>query len=64
MATALLTVTDFAERISVSRTTAYELVAEGAIRVVDLAKKGAQRARLRVPDTEVDRLIAQREIRR
>lgn len=64
MATAALhTVEHFAALIDVSRASAYKLVTAGLVNVTDISLPGARRARLRVPDSEVERIATERGLR-
>ena len=58
----LLTVEEAANKLGISRPTAYRMVASGEIPVVDVARKGARRQKLRVPVKALDDLIKQRSL--
>lgn len=59
---AAMSITEFGRRIGVARSTAYELVAAGAVKVTDVAVPGC-RPHLRVTEKELERFLASRELR-
>lgn len=58
----LLTIEEAAKKIGVSRATAYRMVAAREIPVVDMAREGSRRQKLRVPVEAIRDLIEQRAL--
>ncbi|MER7131189.1 helix-turn-helix domain-containing protein [Streptosporangium saharense] len=59
-ATVLLSIPEVAKRLGVHRTTVYDYISDGEIEAIDIARPGAQRVRLRVPETALSAYIASR----
>lgn len=57
-----MTVEQFGERLGISRTSAYRLVAAGAVDVVDIAPTSAK-PRLRIIEAAYQRFLSKREIK-
>lgn len=58
-----MSITEFGRRIGVSRSTAYELVAAGAVELTNVATVPGGRPRLRVTDQALERFLAGRAMR-
>ena len=58
----LLTVTAAARRMGISRSSAYRLVEDGDLPVVDVARKGTKRPKLRVDVREIARFVDSRRL--
>ena len=61
--TQLLTIRETAERLSVHRSTVYQLIAEGQLQVINVGQ-GNQRTNCRIRETELERFINSRELSR
>jgi predicted site-specific integrase-resolvase len=59
----LLKIKDAATRMGVSRSAAYRLVDVGDLAVVDIARTGAKRPKLRVDIREIDRFATERQLK-
>lgn len=51
--TQLLTIEEVAGRLKLGTTTVYELINDGEIRVIDVARAGSQRPKLRISESEL-----------
>jgi hypothetical protein len=58
-----LTVAQFAVLVGISKSAAYRLVEDGAVRVTNVARKGASRPSLRISPAAVRQFEEDRELR-
>ncbi|MFC3984948.1 helix-turn-helix domain-containing protein [Streptosporangium jomthongense] len=58
--TTLLSIPEVAKRLGVHRTTVYDYISDGDLVAVDIARTGAKRIRLRVPEEALRAYIASR----
>lgn len=61
--TQLLSIREVAERLSVHRSTVYQLIASGHLQVINLGQ-GSQRTNCRVRESELERFINSKELSR
>lgn len=61
-AAAAMTVTEFGQRIGISRSSAYDLIASGAVVLTNVAPPG-KRIRLRITEAALERFLSKREIK-
>jgi predicted site-specific integrase-resolvase len=57
-----MTITQFGARLGISRTSAYRLVAAGAVNVTDIAPTSSK-PRLRITEAAFERFLSKREIK-
>jgi len=58
----LLKVAEAAEILGIGRSTAYDMIADGVLRVIDVRRKGAKAPRLRVHPKDLAELIESRRL--
>jgi excisionase family DNA binding protein len=57
MSTQLLTIPETAKKLGLAMTTVYKMIAEGDLRAVDVAVRGAKKSKTRVREDDLEAFI-------